>query len=30
MGHEMALWVDLISDKTIHIKREFYYETFIQ
>ena len=27
MGHEMALWVDLILDKTIRIIKKFYPET---
>ena len=30
MGHEMALWVDLISDKTIHIIMKFYTPTLLQ
>lgn len=28
MGHEMGLWVDLISDKTIHIIMKFSQLTF--
>ena len=30
MGHEMGLWVDLISDKTIHIIMKFYTPTLHQ
>ena len=29
MGHEMGLWVDLISDKTIHIIMKFSQPTHI-